>query len=67
MTIQKDCYRVGVFRMEGKRKPRYNAYTVWFNESWPGCCVHYIGREVGSGTAAKKRAIEEHKMKCEKS
>ena len=54
--------RVYVFTHPGKRKPRYLAYTMWVNPSWPGACLHLMS-EV-NGTVAKKLAIAEHKETC---
>lgn len=51
-------FRVATFvhqRGEGRR-PLYNAYTRWFNESWNGCAVFDV--EAVDGKEAKKKAIE---------
>lgn len=49
-------FRVGVFADGGAR---FRAYTVWFDETWKGCCVHVVSAV--NGTQAKKLAIEEHR------
>lgn len=43
-------------------KPRFNAYTLWYNPEWKGCCLHPVNAE--NGTAAKKQALKEHKERC---
>lgn len=55
-------YRVGVFPFQGKKKMRFNAYTLWYNADWEGCCEHEV--LAATGTEAKKKAIEEHKNNC---
>lgn len=51
-------FKVGVFDdpIHLNRKP--NAYTLWYNPEWFGCCQHYV--EAVNGTQAKKLAIQEH-------
>jgi hypothetical protein len=54
--------KVGIFSWRGSSgKMLYNAYTVWYNPQWKGCCEHIVER----GPDAKKRAIEQHKQECE--
>ena len=51
-------FKVGVFRHEPEgrqRKPKYAAYTVWYNPSWKGCCVHNVTAQ--NGAEAKRKAI----------
>ncbi len=45
-------------RGEG-RKPSYSAYTLWYDKSWPGICLHDV--RAGDGKGAKKIAIAAHK------
>jgi hypothetical protein len=55
---------VAVFENPPRReglKPRYMAYTRYFNTAWEGCCIHRVNAE--SGAAAKHEAIMCHKMK----
>lgn len=61
MNASTRVYTVAVFqhdRGEG-RAPIISAYTMWFNPTWAGCCLHRVGAE--SGTAAKKIAISNHR------
>lgn len=53
---------MAVFEHQGKRKMKFTAYTVWYNPSWEGCCMHNIN-EI-SGKIAKAAAIEEHIRVC---
>ena len=46
--------RVAVFEHPGPKKIRLQAYTLWYNETWPGCIVYEV--EAVNGTAAKKAA-----------
>jgi hypothetical protein len=62
---QPKMIRVGVFphKLYKNDVPRtFNAYTVWYNPSWKGCCEHTV--EAVNGTEAKKLAIQEHKERC---
>ena len=55
------AYRVGTFCEAGKRRgpPKaswINAYTLTFNEAWPGCIVYEV--EASDGTEAKRIATK---------
>lgn len=58
--------KVGVFTHysanKKRRLPRVHAYTIWFNPSWEGCCMHEV--DACNGTEAKKIAIADHKARC---
>ena len=54
--------KVGVFPRESKRKPRFEAYTLWYTTAWTNCCEHEV--EVANRKDAKKAAIAEHKALC---
>jgi hypothetical protein len=56
-------YTVAVFQHDGKRGPRFNAYTSLYNPQWPGCCLHHEVPGVDSRDA-KKLAIAEHRERC---
>lgn len=53
-------FKVGVF--PGPTKTRFNAYTLWYNPAWDGCCEHTVRAK--NGTEAKKLAITVHKVQC---
>lgn len=68
--------RVAVFGEMGTRRMRFRAYTLWYDPSWEGCCLHEISESRiesavpvgamgrGRGSIAKKLAIAEHREKC---
>lgn len=62
-TMNKN-FDVGVFghARDGGKKTRYLAYTMWFNPSWAGCCIHRV--RAANSKEAKAMAIAEHKKKC---
>lgn len=53
---------VAVFEDVRKRSIRLNAYTMYYNREWSGCCMHCV--EIEKRTDAKKAAIKEHKEFC---
>lgn len=53
--------KVGVFPFD-ERNTRFNAYTLWYNPNWKGCCEHDV--LALNGSQAKKAAIAEHKEMC---
>lgn len=56
---------VGVFaENQPGRKPKYSAYTTWYNPEWDGCCLHRV--IAATGKEAKKIAIIKHKEDCMK-
>ena len=40
-----------VYAHEGKRGPKFMAYTLWYNEAWPG----FVGNFIGMGTSRLDR------------
>lgn len=52
-------FQVGTFVHQGKRRPRFTAYTLWYDSSWPGCKVYTVRAK--NGAEAKKKAIEMRK------
>lgn len=59
---RKKLITVGVFPFGEDRPHRFNAYTLWYNPEWQGCCEHNV--EAINGSEAKKLAIAEHKETC---
>lgn len=55
-------FRVGVFEHQRPRGIRLEAYTLWYNPAWPGCCEHVVFAT--SGADAKKLAKQEHRERC---
>jgi hypothetical protein len=58
---QPKVIKVGVFPFD-ERNTRFDAYTLWYNPQWKGCCEHEV--VATNGTEAKKLAIKEHKEQC---
>lgn len=57
--------KVAVFPIEGRsgeKASHYTAYTLWFDASWRGICLHDV--TAASGAAAKKLAIADHVVRC---
>lgn len=57
-------FRVGTFydrnkptRSQQPLKSRVSVYTLWFNESWPGCIVYEIDAASPAEARAKARAL----------
>lgn len=57
-----DDFEVAVFcdtdAVTGQRS-KFRAYTRYYNPTWEGCCLHHV--VAVTGTAAKRRAIEDCK------
>lgn len=47
-------FRVGTFAWQGKRGPRVNTYTRYYNRDWDGCVEFDV--LASSGVEAKKAA-----------
>ena len=54
--------QVAVFEHLGKRKILLTAYTLWYNPSWEGCCLHTVDSD--NGKEAKRQAMDEHFCRC---
>jgi hypothetical protein len=53
-------YSVATFcSREGGRKPKFSAYTLWYNPEWDGCVM--IDVMASSGAEAKRKAIAERR------
>lgn len=56
-------YQVGIFDYTTQSgKTLLRAYTLWFNPSWPGCCLHQV--EAETGQEAKVKAKNIHRESC---
>jgi len=56
-------FMVGVFTHRGKGALKFMAYTRWYSTTWTGCCEHRV--TAPTGREAKRRAITQHKARCE--
>lgn len=59
---------VAEFRRDGARpdgqpyRVKLDAYTLWYDASWPGLCFHTVSAV--NGNEAKKTAMADHRAKC---